>query len=68
MISVISVSCYAKYPYAESFCQVLFWQLGNWDIDVFIFRHRFQIMRLKFLKFSRDQNGAENFQIGINES
>jgi hypothetical protein len=42
--------------------------IDNCDIDFFTFRNCVHIMRLKFLKFERDQNAAENFQIGINES
>ncbi len=41
--------------------------IGNCDIDFFIFCHRFCITRPKFLKFKRDQNVAENFWIWINE-
>ncbi len=41
--------------------------VGSCDIDFFMFRHRFRIMRLKFLKFERVQNAAENFCIGLNE-
>ncbi len=43
-------------------------KLGNCDIDFFIFRYRFHIMRLKYLKFARDQNAAKNFLIGNTES
>ncbi len=42
--------------------------LGNCDIDFFIFRYRFHITRVKFLKFKRDQNSAQKFWIYINES
>ncbi len=35
--------------------------LGNCDVDFYIFRHCFHIMRLKFLKFKRGQNASENF-------
>jgi hypothetical protein len=41
--------------------------VGNCDIYFFIFRHRFCIMRLKYLKFKRDQNAAEKIQIALNE-
>jgi hypothetical protein len=41
--------------------------VGNCDIYFFIFRHRFCIMRLKYLKFERDQNAAEKNSNGINE-
>ncbi len=39
--------------------------VGNCDIDFFIFRHRFQIGRPKFTKFERDLNASEKFQIYI---
>jgi hypothetical protein len=42
--------------------------LGNCDIDFFISRHCFHIMRPKFQKFKRDQNATEKFKIVINES
>ncbi len=43
-------------------------KLGNWDIDFWIFRHHFYIMRKNFQKFERGWNAAEKFWIGNNES
>jgi hypothetical protein len=43
-------------------------KVGNCNIDVFIFWHQFQIMRMKFTKFERDQNATEKFSNYINES
>jgi hypothetical protein len=40
--------------------------VGNCDID--FFRHCFCIMKPKFPKVERDQNVAEKFRNGINES
>ncbi len=42
--------------------------LGNYDIDFFNFRHRFQIARPKFMKFKRDQNDTVKFQSYIYEN
>ncbi len=38
---------------------------SNCDIDFFIFRHRFRIMRQKFLKFESDQNAAKKFELTL---
>jgi hypothetical protein len=37
--------------------------MGNYDLNFYIFRHRFQIFRPKFLKFERGQNAAEQLNI-----
>jgi hypothetical protein len=51
-------------PTLQNFLQQ--YVIGNCDIDIFIFRHRFQ-MRPKFAKFKRDWNATEKFWIYINE-
>jgi hypothetical protein len=38
---------------------------GNCDIDFFIFRCQFQIVRPKFTKFEKDQNDAKNFKVKL---
>jgi hypothetical protein len=43
-------------------------KLGNCDIDIFVFRHHFHIMSLKFLKFERVQNGAKKLKNCKNNS
>ena len=37
------------------------WRVGNCDINIFVFRHRFWIATLKFLKFQRVQNSDVKF-------
>jgi len=60
---------YAKIGLKEwTFCFYSYFVAGKCNIDFFIFRHLFCIMRLKFLKFERDQNTAKKIQIGIKES
>ncbi len=46
----------------------IYYSLGSSNIDSFIFRHRFLILRLKFLKFKKTEMLQKNFQIGIDES
>ncbi len=43
--------------------------VGNCDIEYFTFHHHFCIMRMKYLKFERDQNenATEKFRIHIVE-
>ncbi len=40
---------------------VVLFELGNCDVDFFVFRHHFNITSPKFLKFERVQNDDENF-------
>ncbi len=48
-------------PYAE--CHLLcLAKLGNCDTDIFVIRHHFHIMSLKFLKFERVQKVAKKFK------
>jgi hypothetical protein len=42
-------------------CPGFGFKVGNCNIDFLIFCHRFQIARLKFMKFERDSNATENF-------
>jgi len=50
IFSVVMLSAVAPYSH-----------LGNFDIDFFVFCHRFQIMSLKFTVFERVGNSAVKF-------
>ncbi len=59
--SLIFAGKAGAYPsWAPGDTPVIDWvEVGNCDIDFFIFRHWFWIARLKFTKFERDQNASE---------
>ncbi len=63
----LSLHFFSQYNSESEFWFRQFW-LGNCDIYIFIFCHRFYIMRQKFLKFERDRNATEKFKIYINKS